>query len=724
MNKGHKTKEKGKFSNSEIAKSLLDQNYDDIISQKEKFDDKLFLPDDNSLYSSKSEIEKFKAPEIPQFLLKVMKKKLLSQFALSKTDKNYTWKRLSDLYENAQINVCKEKKGDKDGLTKDVIQGDLGDGYFLSALNALAEKPERIKYLFPNQKITESGVYEAEVYLHGEATPIVVDDYFPVIEKEGSKPQFAFAGLNENTFNIWPMVLEKIWAKCNNSYEDIIPGNCADAFEFLSPAPIDTYIHSADTSKLFETIEDASKKNYIILADITEIENKKLEDFSKMGLITNHAYSVIGTTILKDDEKKTETKLLKLKNIWGTNEWHGDWSDGSKLWTEKNKNKVGLVEKEDGIFWICFEDYIKFYTSTHICRIHDGYKLNSQKFKANQDNAFTFVCVNVPRCTSGFFEVNFKNKRIYSNLKGLPDFENPYCHLTVFYKDGNKIKFVGGDSGIKDRLYVPCEDMVKGLYYIGVSFPKQNREFKISDANEHEDFKKMSFRVGVYSPLDKVNFKEVTEEEFKYIKNFMDDIITDMALKNKNKYFFEKEGAKDSFRVIHFDDDKLGFGYIYYDNKSDAFIKEQMTIFEMDNLNIIPILKEGEFQKLDLTNENEVEFEDPNVQKDINNLRDNTELKSSIEVTKPIRTYNAISEDTPLVLCLKIAPHSKGIIILQKTDEESVIDFYSDICLDYLIDTLLSGRIFHSKKYMLKYNDKPVDIYEIVTEHNTGAVFQ
>ena len=32
---------------------------------------------------------------------------------------------------------------------EDIIQGDLGDCYFLSALNALAEFPDRIKKLFP-----------------------------------------------------------------------------------------------------------------------------------------------------------------------------------------------------------------------------------------------------------------------------------------------------------------------------------------------------------------------------------------------------------------------------------------------------------------------------------------------------------------------------------------------------------------------------------------------
>ena len=42
-------------------------------------------------------------------------------------------------------------------------------------------------------------------------------------------------------------------------------------------------------------------------------------------------------------------RLLKIKNTWNTNEWLGDWSDGSKLWTEEYKEKVKLVKRINGL---------------------------------------------------------------------------------------------------------------------------------------------------------------------------------------------------------------------------------------------------------------------------------------------------------------------------------------------------------------------------------------
>ena len=148
---------------------------------------------------------------------------------------NYTWKRLSEIYNLKELKVY----SNNNSLSKDIEQGDFGDCYYLSVLSALTENPERIKKLLPKPKISEEGVYECDVYIHGNLTPIVIDEYFPVIENENEETEIAFANMNKETKNIWPMLLEKVWAKCNLSYEDIIVGNSAESFEFLSPAPYD-----------------------------------------------------------------------------------------------------------------------------------------------------------------------------------------------------------------------------------------------------------------------------------------------------------------------------------------------------------------------------------------------------------------------------------------------------------------------------------------------------
>ena len=699
-----------------IVRSFLSQNYDNLSKSSSPFKDDLFPPDNTSLYSTKSTISSIKIPNLPTFLQKDTKK-FLSQFSLRNKDR-YSWKRLSEIYNIKDLNIITNSRI----LSDDVKQGELGDCYFLSILSTLGENPERIKKLFPKSKISDKGIYECDVYIHGQQIPIVIDDYFPVIENESQKTEIAFAGINQSSKSIWPMLLEKVWAKCNLSYEDIINGNSADAFEFLCPAPFDTYFHNSETKNLFDTIKDAIKKGYIVVSDITVTENTNLDYLSKMGLVTNHAYNVIDTVVLKQNE--TEVKLLKIKNSWGTNEWKGDWSDNSGKWTENFRKVVGLEIKQDGIFWMAYEDFIQFYTSTHICQIHDDYTFVSKKVPVSKDEAFNVVKINVGKISSGYFMVNLKNKRIYENLKGLNNFNNPFCSMSVFKQDKNGFNFIGSDSGKHDRLYVECESMEPGTYYIAVTFPKENKNFEMGNNLESKKFDKLSFRAGVYSNIKDAKIEDKIEENEKNdINDFVFNIISQLAKENPEKYHFADEGENSSYRVINFDNNKSGYGYLYYNNNSDAFLRERIQLTSLVNVNLIPILKNGKLKIEDFEKgeENEIDYEEDTRKIAMDNLK-GEKLDSSAEVIEGDKGKE-VSEKNPAIVQFNIAPHSQCVVLLQKSDDEADIDMISDITFDYLPNVLLSEKKFTSKKYKLRYNNKPIDIFEVITEHNSGVFF-
>ena len=715
-----------------IIHTFLEQN------PSRDFTDELFPPTFDSLFSSKKEIVNYEIPTIPKFL-KDRKKLLLSQFALSQKDGRYSWAKLSEIKDTSKLNVLRDSKNLKD----DVIQGELGDCYFLSSLASLAENPENIKNIIKNTKVND-GVFEANVYIHGEPVKIIVDDNFPV----ANASKIAFAGINEKSGNIWPMILEKIWAKCNKSYEDIIPGNSADAFQFLTPAPFDTYYHTQEISPtLFKTIQDASKDNYIILADITETKNTNLDILSKLGLITNHAYSVIGTAVLKKPNGN-EIQLLKMKNMWGTNEWIGDWSDQSLKWTQEFKKAVGLQNKEDGVFWMSYDDYLQFYTSTHIVQVHSDYQYKVVKMKNKQEQN---ICkINIDKNGSGYFMVNLKNTRIYNNLKN-PNYTNPFCSIVVMKRNDDKLEYVGSDSGKKDRFYIPCPEMEKGLYYVAVSFPKLNKNDPLQSKFEINQ-SEFSFRVGVYSTNKDVKFQEI--EDNSEVEDFIFSAIADNAEKNEEKYYFAQEGEPNSWRTIHFDNDRKGFGYIFYKNNSDAYIKERIEISSLQNINIIPFLKDGYFMskkgeevKEEIVEEekkpkskqntfkgktkknkyNDYEEEDTNekINEKIDYESKNVSLAINALKGSPLESFSEIIETgKPMIVQFNIAPHSSSGILLQKTGDESDIDLNSDICFDYLPNVLLGEQKFNQKKYRLKYNNKPVEVYECIAEHNTGVFFQ
>jgi len=70
------------------------------------------------------------------------------------------------------------------------------------------------------------------------------------------------------------------------------------------------------------------KNNYLIFASSKGDTDKNT---TGEGVVGNHAYSVLSVhDIMVEDEN---IRLLRLRNPWGHQEWQGDWSDKSDLWT-------------------------------------------------------------------------------------------------------------------------------------------------------------------------------------------------------------------------------------------------------------------------------------------------------------------------------------------------------------------------------------------------------
>lgn len=658
----------------------------------------------------------------------------MSQAALRICEKEkYSWKRLSEMYKTNELNIIKEPpeiKNDPDVLCEDPCQGELGDCYFLSAISALAENPKRIRQLIPNSKFSHSGVFEVIVYLHGEPTKIIIDDYFPVIEDLEGNPKIAFVGFNQKTNNIWPLILEKAWAKCNLNYENIIAGNSAEAFEFLFPAPIDTYYHEIHGDRLFDRIKDADDKSYIICTDVTANENTNVDYLIKMGLITNHAYTIIDAAEVHDSKGKL-TRLLKIRNPWGTNEWTGDWSDKSPKWTPEMLKLLRNDEEDDGTFWMSYEDFCKFYTTTHVAKVHDDYHFISTRISFNKNNPFNIIHVNIPKNTKGFFVVNQKNGRIYKNVKGIEDFENKFCSVIVFKKENDDTyKCIGTTAGRQNRLYVECENITAGNYFIAISFPSKSES--IADVDDLEIQRKenlkieiisnITFRVAVYSPLEKLNLSEVKSLN-KEFANFLKDVVIDLAKSNKtNIYYFQDEGEKESFRSISFERESGAYGYIYYDNNSEGFINEHLTFTNFLNINLIPMIGDENLERLDT--QNEAYLEDQCERNAVELLKRSIKSESKVKVINVVPEGELISESNPIEILITVAPKSNCLILVEKYDEMSSIELTSNIAISYPMHFLLEEKKFQSRKNRLKYNNKYVEVYENIIEHNTGVIFK
>jgi hypothetical protein len=82
-----------------------------------------------------------------------------------------------------------------------------------------------------------------------------------------------------------------------------------------------------------------------------------------VGLRDNHSYSLL--SIHEIEHKGSKIRLMKMRNPWGNFEWDGSWGDDSQEWKEVSMNlkkELKYKQTNDGIFFIQFEDFIKYFS--------------------------------------------------------------------------------------------------------------------------------------------------------------------------------------------------------------------------------------------------------------------------------------------------------------------------------------------------------------------------
>ena len=737
-------------------KALINQYKEFQNEEKKIFKDNLFPPDNSSIFSI-NPLYKNRNPKTPQSFFPIEETFLISQFSCLPKDKKFSWSKLSNL--NLEYNII--KNNGLLSLSEDIIPGEIGNCYFTSAIKFLSEVPSRISNIIKQKEKNENQFFEGNVYIHGIETKIIIDDYFPY-DIENNK--FNFCQINERTKNIWPMILEKIWAKINSSYEDTISGCISDAFEFLTPCPIKKYYHDIQYDNLFTKISKAIDEKYIICCDITSSNDNIL--LRKLGVISNHAYKILAHGTIRNSKGKTYN-LLKIYNPFHTTTWTGNWSPYSSIWTnEYMKHLKYNPDKEKNVYWIEMSDYLKFYTTTYICFYQDDCNYISKKIPIGGiNNIFTCAIINIKDSSIpvnqiivnnqsnvstesnnskngkgninskiSYFIVNLKNKRFMNNYKKKEDYENLFVNVTLVKKENDNFKYIDSVCGREERIFIPVNDISEGEYIISINFPYLNNNiYEIGKQFTINPSRPNSITIGFYSYLDlnNVSIEEYSSDKFDkiIIKN-----IYEKAKLNSHLYYFDKEKENETLRSINFENEKGAFGYLVLDNKSDASLFESINLCEYENVNLISFVLTPNKKSKDKNSENKnlIETQD-NLIDDINTRKfieilSQNKFINQFEETKitPINYPNnkiSLSQENPFEILLQIGSKNTCILIFEKCDEYAAIDIRSQITFRYPLYVILKETKTNSSKSRLKYNNNDIEIYECIIEHSSGVVF-
>jgi hypothetical protein len=220
----------------------------------------------------------------------------------------------------------------------------------MSAAAALSEVPGRLEKVFLNteNEIAQSGIYAVNFHTLGLPHTVVIDDYLPLREwGTGYKTLFAHVGEDSG---LWGPILEKAFAKYHGNYMHIAGGDPAIALRTLSGAPYTDFYHDAKTiDELWDAIVEHDNANEMIQGGTNGGNDTQT---NADGLVLGHAYTVLSHAILS-----TGTRLVKLRNPWASESFHGDWSKDSTLWTDALRAEVGEDLANDGFFFMSIENY-------------------------------------------------------------------------------------------------------------------------------------------------------------------------------------------------------------------------------------------------------------------------------------------------------------------------------------------------------------------------------
>ena len=288
--------------------------------------------------------------------------------------------------------ICSDPKFFSGGLEKasqfDVVQGELGDCWFLSAVAVVSMRPELLDKVVEN--LTEqsfdknhedpdrryTGQFNFAFYQYGKWVGVTVDDRLPT--KRG---KLIFTRSADKT-EFWSALLEKAYAKLNGSYNNLKGGLATEAMVDLTGGIVEyfEFKNFKPSRKHYRNIKHGFENGALMSCAIQAFSQSDMEAQRSDGLMIGHAYSITSCQRIKNINTSERYRLLRLRNPWGEIEFNGRFSDlDNENWSQMNKD-LRDDDDDNGEFWIEFKDWAEVFTKLEFCRIDmtsDDAKINN-----------------------------------------------------------------------------------------------------------------------------------------------------------------------------------------------------------------------------------------------------------------------------------------------------------------------------------------------------------
>ncbi|KAJ7155793.1 cysteine proteinase [Mycena filopes] len=258
--------------------------------------------------------------------------------------------RVHEIFENPRFFI--------DGASSnDIIQGSIGDCWFVSALSTMSTTPGLVEK-FCVARDEAVGVYGFVFFRDRQWVSVVIDDLLytsiPKYEElSGTEQQ-----LYHNDKELYNSAARKgtktlYFARSGTEGETWLHGDYASldggkACEAIDILDIDKFwtdeLLNANNGRLFGCSFGSLDES-----------RSGVHNATVKGLYGGHAYSVLRAVEVKGK------RFVVVRNPWGKSEWTGAWSDGAKEWTQEwlaVLPELGHTFGDDGQFVMEYKDFL------------------------------------------------------------------------------------------------------------------------------------------------------------------------------------------------------------------------------------------------------------------------------------------------------------------------------------------------------------------------------
>lgn len=455
--------------------------------------------------------------------------------------------------------------------SNDIIQGALGDCWFLSALATVSTAPGLVEK-FCVARDEQVGVYGFIFFRDNSWVTVIIDDmlytrvpkyeelktseqelyhfdkeiYNKSARKGGKSLYFAKSGTAGET---WVPLIEKAYAKLHGNYSHLGAGQECDAIEDLTGG-VSTVLQSKDIldpDRFWDEELSRANKDRLFGCSFNGLDSTRngVSDTKVQGLIGNHAYSVLRAVEVKGK------RFVVVRNPWGKSEWTGRWSDGSKEWTQEWLEALpalGHQFGDDGRFVMEYSDWLECFAQIDRTILFDSsWMMSSQWLQVTApplpaawsygDVSFTFA---IPARTNAVIVLSQLDTRYYRDVAGRATWTMDF----TLVKEGEKEPLAESAHSEFFLRSVHLEiELEAGTYTVYV------RLDRTLDRNENNEFvdewmlRKMSRIMTERSKSQSIasNFK--AEDHSKYLP-----ITLETLIKQDLEAYEKKKKAEDSVK--------------------------------------------------------------------------------------------------------------------------------------------------------------------------------